>query len=268
MNRMNKTQQEAMLRVLDDVTHERLRQHAEWGEQDLPRGDVAPTELQVVLEVARQRNDRGEPSWESVLLEEVVEAIAERNPRALRAELVQVAAVACQWVEAIDRAAGALVGFAEQISGGEVRPWQKNALRSYLAGVRPDSLQVGPPMHLEPQPPPKPSEGPSIEEELVATVRRTLLDTPGRAKLIEDIRARAAQGRAKYGVPLQVGNGRDHVIDEYQEEIDAAFYAQARVLQLEDGDERARSLTHWRLQRILETAILTRDEIELAKARG
>ncbi|MEY9934267.1 hypothetical protein ABH926_008932 [Catenulispora sp. GP43] len=37
-----------------------------------------------------------------MLLEEVYEALAEVDPAALRAELVQVAAVAAAWVEDID----------------------------------------------------------------------------------------------------------------------------------------------------------------------
>jgi len=49
----------------------------------------------------------GRVSWADILLEEVFEALAEDDPAALRVELIQVAAVAVQWVEAIDRKASA-----------------------------------------------------------------------------------------------------------------------------------------------------------------
>ncbi|TIH26025.1 NUDIX hydrolase, partial [Subtercola vilae] len=41
--------------------------------------------------------------WQDILLEEVFEAFAESDTSKLRTELIQVAAVAQQWVEAIDR---------------------------------------------------------------------------------------------------------------------------------------------------------------------
>jgi hypothetical protein len=40
-----------------------------------------------------------------ILREEVYEAFAEEDPAALRTELIQVAAVAATWVDAIDRRA-------------------------------------------------------------------------------------------------------------------------------------------------------------------
>lgn len=52
---------------------------------------------------ARSRQDGdGTVSFADILLEEVFEALAEDDPARLRAELVQVAAVAVQWIEALD----------------------------------------------------------------------------------------------------------------------------------------------------------------------
>lgn len=42
--------------------------------------------------------------------------------------------------------------------------------------------------------------------------------------VIEDMRERDRMGRAKYGVPLQAHNGRDPLVDLYQELLDAAVY--------------------------------------------
>jgi hypothetical protein len=38
------------------------------------------------------------------------------------------------------------------------------------------------------------------------------------------MRARDVVGRERYGVPLTAGNGRDHLIDAYQEALDLAVY--------------------------------------------
>lgn len=52
----------------------------------------------------------GELAWADILLEEVCEANEEdQDPAALRAELIQVAAVAMRWVDAIDHRARAEV---------------------------------------------------------------------------------------------------------------------------------------------------------------
>jgi uncharacterized protein (DUF2235 family) len=100
--------------VLDEITAERASQDAEWGEQNHPDGtgpwvktpdrfsnmeDQAANARFECQEAARE----GSLTWRHVLAEEVAEAFAEKEPAALRAELVQVAAVAVAWVEAIDR---------------------------------------------------------------------------------------------------------------------------------------------------------------------
>jgi hypothetical protein len=58
---------------------------------------------------AASQNEGGDGSitFQHILTEEWAEAIAEDDPAKLRAELVQVAAVAVQWIEAIDRRTGA-----------------------------------------------------------------------------------------------------------------------------------------------------------------
>lgn len=81
--------------VLAAVAAERARQDAKWGQQNCHDFE-----------------------WVSILTEEVGEAAAEANEAnfssgrnrgdfsLLREELVQVAAVACAWIEAIDRREG------------------------------------------------------------------------------------------------------------------------------------------------------------------
>lgn len=117
-------------RAICDVIAERKRQNLKWGEQNHPDGTGAaepvlldltvqlrllgdePRNIMVIpaaeLALAAQHAEQyaasaGRSTWAHVLLEEVFEALAESDPVALRFELVQVAAVAAQWAEAIDR---------------------------------------------------------------------------------------------------------------------------------------------------------------------
>jgi hypothetical protein len=103
--------------VADDVAAERARQDVKWGVQNHPDGtgpgtyplrtlyDSAPAEW--LARRATSSTDTaanaGTVTWRHILLEEVFEALAEDDPARLRTELVQVAAVAQQWAEAIDR---------------------------------------------------------------------------------------------------------------------------------------------------------------------
>lgn len=54
--------------------------------------------------ITNARAADGRVTWKDVLLEEVYEALAESDPQKVRAELVQVGAVAARMVLAIDRA--------------------------------------------------------------------------------------------------------------------------------------------------------------------
>jgi hypothetical protein len=68
-----------------------------------------------------------------------------------------------------------------------------------------------------PQPPPAASDGAHVAD-----------------LVIEDIRRRKEQGLAKYGMALQAGNGRDALIDAYQEALDLCQYLRQAI------EERAR----------------------------
>lgn len=101
-----------MTSAIEAVVAERARQGAKWGEQNHPDGTGANIEIvplwygEDLAEWAKASTDShaqgGTVTWGHILLEEVAEAFAESDPDLLRAELVQVAAVAVQWVEAID----------------------------------------------------------------------------------------------------------------------------------------------------------------------
>jgi hypothetical protein len=103
--------------VARDVAHERQRQNAKWGEQNHPDGtgpDVWPLAFaacstpaaDLARSATRVTDDyakAGKVTWLDILREEYHEALAESDPEKLREELIQLAAVAQQWVEAIDR---------------------------------------------------------------------------------------------------------------------------------------------------------------------
>lgn len=94
------------LRVLSDVIEERQRQHAEHGVQTLPDGTGDPADYTARDRAQRlcdEATARGQLTWRDILAEEVAEVFAETRPERLREELVQVAAVAVQWIEALDR---------------------------------------------------------------------------------------------------------------------------------------------------------------------
>ena len=66
-------------------------------------GHVADAAKKRCRLASRNEGGDGTVSWEQILTEEWAEALAESDPDALRSELIQVAAVAVKWVEAIDR---------------------------------------------------------------------------------------------------------------------------------------------------------------------
>ncbi|WP_433584572.1 hypothetical protein [Microbacterium hydrocarbonoxydans] len=99
--------------VLEELAAERRRQDEKWGEQNHPDGTGTGTEVvplwyaEDFAEWAKHATDvaarASVVTWREILLEEVAEAFDESDLDKLRTELVQVAAVATQWVEAIDR---------------------------------------------------------------------------------------------------------------------------------------------------------------------
>lgn len=111
---------ETVSKVLGEVSEERVRQQIKWGEQNHPNG-TGPYALPA-LSAGRHRyavglarwakattdaaSERGAVTYADILTEEWAEAMAESDPARLRAELIQVAAVAAAWVEKIDRDLG------------------------------------------------------------------------------------------------------------------------------------------------------------------
>jgi hypothetical protein len=99
-----------------EVVAERNAQDTRWGEQNHPDHHVnvnlglqnasevyeIPSESRAKL-LCEKRRYVGTMSWADILTEEFVEALNADTEESLRAELIQVAAVAQAWVECIDR---------------------------------------------------------------------------------------------------------------------------------------------------------------------
>lgn len=95
----------SLRRVLADVAAERAAQDAMWGVQEHPdgtgpEGTAAADRAKRDLDEAKRA---GGVTWRHILREEVLEAFAEDDPDLLRGELIQVAAVAVKWAQALDR---------------------------------------------------------------------------------------------------------------------------------------------------------------------
>lgn len=100
--------------VFADIVAERERQETKWGEQNHPStGGTFPASWReqygVDAEKWKSINDERvhykQLGWDGILLEEVLEALAEEDPERIREELVQVAAVCVNWLECLDRRA-------------------------------------------------------------------------------------------------------------------------------------------------------------------
>lgn len=112
------------------------------------------------------------------------------------------------------------------------------------APLRPATPEVA--ALLAPQPPPGEVAGARPVWDLVREDLERLFGRPGLLEsgaallpvvplVLRDAKARDAQGRAKYGVPLQPNNGRDALIDAYQEALDLCAYLRQALAERKPG---------------------------------
>jgi hypothetical protein len=101
--------------VFDEIEAELLRAEAKFPDQHLPNfpermdWDHATAERDQAQELTDRCHAKGVVTWWHVLREEVYEAFAESDPAKLRAELIQVGAMAVRWIEDLDRAIAVVV---------------------------------------------------------------------------------------------------------------------------------------------------------------
>ena len=103
--------------ISQDIIDERIRQQAKFGQQDCPSmyidQMVAIARANAAKRVTEEHFQDGVGNWADILIEEVAEAVDEAvflaegsyhgSVDKLKAELIQVAAVAVAWIERLDR---------------------------------------------------------------------------------------------------------------------------------------------------------------------
>jgi len=92
--------------IFAEIDLERKRQEEKWGEQNHPMvlEDFDYKDATEALELVRRENDSANKKcWHNILAEEFMEAFLETDPKKQREEMVQVAAVAVQIIECLDR---------------------------------------------------------------------------------------------------------------------------------------------------------------------
>jgi hypothetical protein len=123
--------------VLAEIGAERARQDQKFGEQNHRNGTGMPVYRYAANRYRAATNRAaaaGDVSWRDILLEELFEALAESDPAKLRAELLQIAAVAAAWIEAIDRrdVKWQLIGVGSLVGGDEVAATLAMSLPTFL----------------------------------------------------------------------------------------------------------------------------------------
>lgn len=88
---------------------------------------------------------------------------------------------------------------------------------------------------VEPQPLPVKGSAPATWDLVIADVEKYTFYFENVDRVVADMRARDDFGAKKYGVRHQHDDGRDHLVDAYQELLDAALYLRAAIEQKPDG---------------------------------
>lgn len=91
--------------ILTEICLERELQDKKWGIQNHPDGTGGDYIIfaDYHKNVCDEAHKTGTQTWLNILKEEVYEAFAEEDSSKLEKELIQVAAVAVSWIEAIRR---------------------------------------------------------------------------------------------------------------------------------------------------------------------
>ena len=84
---------------------------------------------------------------------------------------------------------------------------------------------------VTPEPAPVKTDSPAVWPLVINSVPQVLADAPLwlQHRLMDDMQARHEFGLSKYGVPVQVDNGRRADVDAYQEALDLCVYSRQQV---------------------------------------
>ena len=99
---------EACKIVLDEVLADRRFSRIRYGERNLPDGTsefYLPEFRSADMNVLQQR-EQGTLTWRDLMMREAIWATCETDPEGLRGELLYLASLVVEWIEAIDRREG------------------------------------------------------------------------------------------------------------------------------------------------------------------
>lgn len=113
----------------------------------------------------------------------------------------------------------------------------ESAVMDYLADVRTLGTQVDEGWKVTDLLPERGEETTSEEQTTYQDVQPQALPVIGRQAVteavIEDLKERTRQGVIKYGRPLETFNGRNALVDAYQEALDLCQYLKQRLMEEE-----------------------------------
>jgi len=84
------------------------------------------------------------------------------------------------------------------------------------------------------QPDPTPNDLPASWDLVIEDVRARMLEGKGVIATMKDMRDRDRFGFQKYGVRIQPDNGRDSLVDAYQEALDLCVYLRSALYELQE----------------------------------
>lgn len=99
---------EACKNVLDEVLDDRRFSHTYHDERNLPDGtsEFYKPEFDKAAKNAVQQREQGTLTWRDMMMVTAIRATCETDPEDLRNELVELASLIVEWIEAIDRREG------------------------------------------------------------------------------------------------------------------------------------------------------------------
>ena len=99
---------EACKNVLDEVLRERQLEHLYYGDRHLPDGtsEFYQSEFHKADENVVQQHEQGTLTWRDLMMRAATSATCETATDDLRHELVELASLVIEWIEAIDRREG------------------------------------------------------------------------------------------------------------------------------------------------------------------
>ncbi len=102
----------------------------------------------------------------------------------------------------------------------------------------------------KPEPAPQNQDGPALWPLVIMDLLQD--EDPIRVLVAKDAQKRHEFGIKKYGVPLVAHNGRNHLLDAYQEQLDKVVYLRAHYEQTNDDDDIARAMYWFALREAIE----------------